>query len=68
LTLFGKRVDANGVKTKNALMVSLVITLLAAGNLMAGGDKVRGDGGQGTVTQVQVQPPWWAVVLSLVSK
>jgi hypothetical protein len=35
----------------------LVVVVCASGTLMAGGDKVRGDHGQGDVNQVQVQDP-----------
>jgi hypothetical protein len=38
------------------LMWMMILTLLA-GSAMAGGDKVRGDNGQGSVNQVQVQDP-----------
>ena len=38
------------------LAVSLV-SILFASPVFAGGDKVRGDNGQGSVTQVQVQDP-----------
>lgn len=51
---------------KNKLIVIMVLAL-TAGTLLAGGDKVRGDKGKGSVHQHQVQPPWWATVLSLFS-
>lgn len=41
------------------VMLTLVIALLVAtvSPALAGGDKVRGDNGQGSVTQVQVMDP-----------
>ncbi|MCB1127362.1 MAG: hypothetical protein KDM81_12760 [Verrucomicrobiae bacterium] len=35
----------------------MVVLVCASGTLLAGGDKVRGDNGQGDVNQVQVQDP-----------
>ncbi len=40
-----------------ALIIALSFSLLIAGNVLAGGDQVRGENGQGTVSQVQVQDP-----------
>lgn len=40
-----------------ALAIVILVSALAAGTLMAGGDKVRGDKGEGSVNQVQVQDP-----------
>ena len=44
---------------KLSLTLMLVVGLLLAtvSPAFAGGDKVRGDGGQGSVTQVQVMNP-----------
>ncbi len=39
------------------LLLALAILIAAASPVYAGGDQVRGDGGQGTVHQVQVQDP-----------
>ncbi|MCP5518409.1 MAG: hypothetical protein H7A45_14245 [Verrucomicrobiales bacterium] len=41
---------------KTLTMMALV-AVLVAGSAMAGGDKVRGDKGEGSVKQVQVQDP-----------
>lgn len=40
-----------------SLLVAFVILMALASPAYAGGDKVRGEGGQGSVTQVQVQDP-----------
>ena len=39
------------------LLLAMSILIAAASPVYAGGDQVRGDGGQGTVHQVQVQDP-----------
>jgi hypothetical protein len=39
------------------LMLVILLTLCLASPAFAGGDKVRGDNGQGAVNQVQVQDP-----------
>ncbi len=39
------------------LLLAMAILIAAASPVYAGGDKVRGDGGQGTVHQVQVEDP-----------
>ena len=44
-------------KTILTLMLVIVLTLCLASPAFAGGDKVRGDNGQGSVNQVQVQDP-----------
>ena len=40
-----------------AIRMLILALVLSAGTVMAGGDKVRGDNGQGGVKQVQVQDP-----------
>jgi len=47
-------------------LLVLVVMLFASGGVLAGGGKVRGDNGQGSVVQVQVFPaetpgvqPWF---------
>ena len=40
-----------------ALLISVVLSLSLASPAFAGGDQVRGDNGQGSVNQVQVQDP-----------
>ncbi len=40
-----------------ALLIALSFSLLVAGKVFAGGDKVRGENGQGDVNQVQIQDP-----------
>ena len=47
---------------RKLLMVCFLV--LMTGSILAEGDKVRGDKGQGGVTQVQVQPPWWVTVVN----
>ncbi|MBN2240336.1 MAG: hypothetical protein JW712_11235 [Dehalococcoidales bacterium] len=45
---------------KKALIIIAVVLLVMASlstTAMAGGDKVRGDNGQGDVNQVQIQDP-----------
>jgi len=45
---------------KKAILIALVISILfvfASAPVLAGGGKVRGENGQGTVNQVQVQDP-----------
>ena len=44
---------------KSLIIVGLVLVVMASisTTALAGGDKVRGENGQGTVTQVQVQDP-----------
>ncbi len=44
-------------KLLSALIIVSVVTIFLASPVAAGGDKVRGDNGQGSVTQVQVQDP-----------
>ncbi len=44
-------------KLLSALVVVSVITIFLASPVAAGGDKVRGENGQGDVNQVQVQDP-----------
>ena len=44
-------------KTILTLMLVIVLTLCLASPAFAGGDKVRGDNGQGSVNQVQVENP-----------
>ena len=48
---------------KRLIIIILVVLALAFAitfDVMAGGDKVRGDKGQGSVNQHWVMPPWWA--------
>lgn len=48
------------VEMKKILLTLLLVGVLcisATSTVFAGGDKVRGDNGQGTVNQVQVQDP-----------
>jgi len=40
-----------------AVLAVVVLTLCVASPAFAGGDKVRGENGQGEVNQVQVQDP-----------
>jgi len=40
-----------------ALLVVLTLVIIIAAPAFAGGDKVRGDDGQGTVNQVQIMDP-----------
>lgn len=40
-----------------ALLIALVLTVALTSTAFAGGDKVRGEKGQGEVNQVQVQDP-----------
>ena len=40
-----------------SLLLVVILSLLVALPAFAGGDQVRGENGQGTVTQVQVQNP-----------
>jgi len=40
-----------------SLLVAVMVVLASSVPAFAGGDKVRGDNGQGTVSQVQVQDP-----------
>ena len=40
-----------------ALLITLVLTVALTSTAFAGGDKVRGEKGQGEVNQVQVQDP-----------
>ena len=40
-----------------ALLITLVLSVMLASPVAAGGDKVRGENGQGTVNQVQIQDP-----------
>lgn len=45
---------------KKTILIIMIITVLCfatASTAFAGGDKVRGDKGQGAVNQVQVQDP-----------
>jgi hypothetical protein len=44
-------------RTILTLMVVIALTLCLGSPAFAGGDKVRGDNGQGEVNQVQVQDP-----------
>ena len=44
-------------RTVLSLMLVIVLTLCLASPAFAGGDKVRGDKGEGDVNQVQVQDP-----------
>ena len=44
-------------KTLASLVLVVILSLLVALPAFAGGDQVRGESGQGTVTQVQVQNP-----------
>ena len=43
------------------ILVVLAITFVMTFDVMAGGDKQRGDKGQGSVNQYYVMPPWWAM-------
>jgi hypothetical protein len=40
-----------------SLLIVIAVSLAVALPALAGGDQVRGDNGQGAVTQVQVQNP-----------
>jgi hypothetical protein len=40
-----------------ALVLVAVLFILSTSTVSAGGDKVRGDNGQGSVNQVQIQDP-----------
>ena len=44
-------------RTVLSVMLVVVLTLCLGSPAFAGGDKVRGEKGQGTVEQVQVQDP-----------
>ncbi len=44
-------------KSFASLILVIILIVLATAPAYAGGDKVRGDGGQGTVHQVQIQDP-----------
>jgi hypothetical protein len=44
-------------KTLASLLLVAILSLVVALPAFAGGDQVRGENGQGTVTQVQVQNP-----------
>lgn len=43
------------------IIITIVMALVFTFPVLAGGDKVRGDNGDGAVNQVQVVLPWWAV-------
>jgi hypothetical protein len=40
-----------------AILIASVLSLATASAVLAGGDQVRGENGQGEVVQVQVQDP-----------
>ena len=40
-----------------SLLLVVILVLMTASPVLAGGGKVRGENGQGSVTQVQVQDP-----------
>ena len=44
-------------KTLSSLLVVVLLFLALAAPAFAGGDKVRGDNGEGSVNQVQIQNP-----------
>ena len=44
-------------KTLVILLVVVALVICTSATVFAGGDKVRGDKGQGAVNQVQVQDP-----------
>ena len=44
-------------RTVITLLAAAVLCIAAASPVLAGGDKVRGENGQGDVNQVQVQDP-----------
>lgn len=48
---------------RKIVILAIVLFLLAIMStpVLAGGDKVRGDNGAGSVIQHQVVPPWWSV-------
>ena len=40
-----------------ALMIVTILLIASVSTVFAGGDKVRGEAGQGSVNQVQIQDP-----------
>jgi hypothetical protein len=44
-------------KTFYLFLVLVILAVVFASTAMAGGDKVRGENGQGSVSQVQIQDP-----------
>jgi len=44
-------------KTLSSLLVVVLLFLALAAPALAGGDKVRGENGEGSVNQVQIQNP-----------
>ena len=54
------KILAGGTTMKNKLIVLIIVVTLLLTSIstaFAGGDKVRGENGQGEVNQVQVQDP-----------
>ena len=52
------------MKTRKLITIIIIVIALAAAmtfDVYAGGDKQRGDVGQGSVNQHWVMPPWWAL-------